>query len=93
MILGRELTIACAPDEQDALINAAAFLDGRMREVQKTGKVIGAERCAIMAALNIAHEYLTLQNDTGQAVADDSRVRSLERKIDLAMQEQQQISL
>jgi cell division protein ZapA len=31
-----------------------------MREIRDTGKVVGVERIAIMAALNIAHELLTI---------------------------------
>ena len=46
------------PDEQEDLLEAARYLDTNMRQIQKTGKIIGAERVAIMAALNIANELL-----------------------------------
>ena len=58
MILGREYRVACGEDEKAALLEAVAFLDGRMREIRDGGKIGGAERIAVMAALNIAHELL-----------------------------------
>jgi len=59
-ILGRDFSVACPPDEQEALLEAATYLDGSMKEIQKTGKIIGAERVAIMAALNITNDLLKL---------------------------------
>ena len=57
-ILGREYRVACGEDEKAALLEAVAFLDARMREIRDGGKVGGAERIAVMAALNIAHDLL-----------------------------------
>ena len=56
--MDRDFTVACEDGEQDDLLAAAAHLDQQMRMIQHSGKVIGHERCAIMAALNIANEYL-----------------------------------
>ena len=58
-ILGREFRIACAESERQELLDAVAYLDRKMREIRDGGKVVGLERIAIMAALNIAHELLT----------------------------------
>jgi cell division protein ZapA len=58
-ILGRAYKVACSREEESALIAAADYLDEKMREIRESSKVIGAERIAIMAGLNLAHELLT----------------------------------
>ena len=57
-ILGREYRVACAEDEQAELLEAVALLDARMREIRDKGRTGGADRIAVMAALNIANELL-----------------------------------
>lgn len=86
-ILSKEYTIACAPAEREALNAAARHLDAKMREIQDTGRVIGAERCAVMAALNMAHELLESRKGTGGNGADvDRRLKFLHSKIDSVLQ-------
>lgn len=60
-ILDKEYRVSCPADERANLESAARFLDGKMREIRNSGKVIGAERIAVMAALNIAHDLLHKQ--------------------------------
>jgi cell division protein ZapA len=60
-ILDKEYRVACEPDEKDGLQDSARMLDQRMREIRQTGRVIGADRIAVMAALNIAYELLKSQ--------------------------------
>ena len=55
-ILGKEYKIVCAPGEQEALIRSAQALDKQMRKIRDTGKVAGADRIAVLAALNLAHD-------------------------------------
>jgi cell division protein ZapA len=57
-LLGRDYKVACKESERAELQDAVAFLDRRMREIRDGGKVAGADRIAVMAALNIAHELL-----------------------------------
>ncbi|SMF96425.1 cell division protein ZapA [Methylomagnum ishizawai] len=57
-ILGKEYPISCPEEEQHDLLLAARYLDEKMRQIRNTGRVIGTERIAVMAALNIAHELL-----------------------------------
>jgi cell division protein ZapA len=57
-LLGRDFKVACKEDERAELADAVALLDRRMREIRETGKVAGAERVAVMAALNLAHDLL-----------------------------------
>lgn len=61
-ILEREYVLACAETERDALLESVAFLNSKMREVRATGNIVGSERVAVLAALNIAHEYLTYKH-------------------------------
>lgn len=65
LILGKEYPVACSPEEQHELLIAARYLDEKMRMIRDTGRVIGTERIAVMAALNIAHEFLQRHQDNG----------------------------
>ena len=58
-ILGRQFSVACNEKEKEELLRTVEFVDARMQGIRENGKVIGVERIAIMAALNIAHELLT----------------------------------
>ncbi|BBP05877.1 cell division protein ZapA [Sulfuriferula plumbiphila] len=91
-ILGREFRVACPAHEQDALLSAAAYLDKKMREIREQGKVIGVERIAVMAALNIAYELLSAREDTGfDITAIKRRMSSMEALLDEAMAEQNEL--
>jgi cell division protein ZapA len=61
-IMGKEYKIACTPDEQNDLIQSAAQLDAQMRKMRDSGRVAGADRIAVMAALNLAHELQLMKN-------------------------------
>ncbi len=60
-ILGKQYKVACPQEERSDLINTAQMLDEQMHEIQDSGKVIGSDRIAVMAALNLAHELVQLQ--------------------------------
>ncbi len=60
-ILDKEYRVSCSAEERKALLEAAQYLNHKMKEVRDTGKVIGMDRIAIMAALNIAHDLLHCQ--------------------------------
>ena len=85
-ILDKEYCIACPADERANLESAARYLDGKMREIRSGGKVIGADRIAVMAALNITHDLLHKQQRLDQA-ADSTRakVRDLLERVDGAL--------
>ena len=57
-IMGREYKVACKEGERAELLDAVAFLDTRMHEIKDGGKITGADRIAVMAALNLANELL-----------------------------------
>lgn len=85
-ILDKDYCIACPADERANLENAARYLDGKMREIRSGGKVIGADRVAVMAALNITHDLLHKQQRLDQE-ADSTRakVRDLLERVDGAL--------
>jgi cell division protein ZapA len=57
-IMGRDYKVACKEGERAELLDAVAFLDARMHEIKDGGKITGADRIAVMAALNLANELL-----------------------------------
>jgi cell division protein ZapA len=93
-IMEKEFVVACPYEERSALLDAAEFLNARMREIRDTGKVVGLDRIAVMAALNLAHEFLKgkdresrLDNGVGQ------RVRALRERVEGALGKSQQLEL
>lgn len=90
-ILGKEYSVVCGSDQKDALQKAASHLNDRMEQIQKSGKVVGAERCAIMAALNITHELLELKEHSADSERVVDRLHALREKLEAAVQEQKQL--
>ena len=89
-IFDRELRVACPPDEQDELLAAVSYLDKKMREISDAGKVVSAERIAIMAALNIAHELLTMKLGGGFDLSEfKNRMQNMRASIDEALTDQE----
>lgn len=82
-ILDREFLIACTPDERPGLIAAAAYLDGKMREVKNAVRAPGLDRIAVLAALNITHELIALKQ-RGAVDADSvaQHVQALKNKLE-----------
>jgi cell division protein ZapA len=70
-ILDREYQVACPPEERLALQDAAKQLDQRMRDIRASGHVIGLERIAVMAALNLSHELLQANKQSELASLPD----------------------
>jgi cell division protein ZapA len=79
--------VACPKNEHDSLNKAAKYLDKKMRNIQKSGRVIDAERCAIMAALNITNDLLIIQQDGGGTKEMGKKLRFLQSKIDTVLQQ------
>ena len=93
IILGKEYTVACPDEKKDELIAAASYLDTNMREIQQSGAVIGTERVAVMAALNIAHDLLSLRTDSGISLEMESRIKKLRRNLEEALDGQAEMEL
>jgi cell division protein ZapA len=91
-ILDKEYQVSCPPSDQEALIKSARYLDESMRKIKSRGNIHGAEKIAVMAALNITHDMLRknlLINETRQTTSE--QVQSLEEKIDLALASSRQL--
>ena len=79
VLLGKEYRVACPPSEQDALLAAVAFVDAKMHDIAEKTKSNIAERIAVMAALNIAHEHLSQQS----VIPEMHTTGSLETTLDI----------
>ena len=74
-LLGREFRVGCPEGEEKQLQSSVDYLNRKLKEVRDTGKVVGNERIAIMAALNIAHEFMSNPGKGGAAAFDASACR------------------
>jgi cell division protein ZapA len=91
-VMGREFRVACTDEEQKGLLEAVDYLNRKMSEIRDNGKVIGLERIAIMAALNIAHELLTVKVGGGFDIAEvKRRMNRMETVLDQAMRDQSKL--
>jgi Uncharacterized protein conserved in bacteria len=84
-IMGREYTVACPAEEHEALVVSADFLNERMNAARRRGKALGAERVAVMVALNLARELLASRGDRRVSAAADEvaeRIQQLGLDID-----------
>lgn len=91
-IMGRDFRVSCREEERQDLLDAVAFLEKRLREVKDGGKVTGAERIAIIAALNITHELLTMRVGNGFDLGDvRRRIASMQATIDRALTDQDEL--
>ena len=91
-IMGREFRVACPEDEQQALLDSVTYLDKKMREIRDAGKVIGVERIAIMAALNIAHEFLGTRLAGSFDIGEyKRRMNAMQAQIDQALADQDEL--
>lgn len=91
-ILDREFLVACTPEERPGLVAAASLVDGKMRELRASARTASADRIAVMAALNIAHELLSMKVGAGFDIGDAKRrINSIEAKLDAAIAQQEKL--
>ena len=60
-ILDKEYQVNCQPEEREALEYSAQLLNEKMEEIRQGSHIIGLERIAVMAALNLAHDLIRSQ--------------------------------
>jgi len=85
-ILDKDYQVACPPDEVTALRESARYLDEKMRAMKESTSVFGLDRLAVMAALNIANDYLSQTQRTEDVVSDhNSDIQDLGGKLDSAL--------
>jgi cell division protein ZapA len=82
-VLERDYTVGCPADRVDSLKAAAALLDAQMREIQGSNKTVSLERVAVLAALNIAHDYQMLMDSRKVSDGEIGRhMGDMNRKLD-----------
>ena len=93
-ILEKEYPVACLPEERSELLDSAESLMVKMREIRAAGNIVGRERIAVMAALNLAHELLKLRGRGDAADSDVSqKIRQLRERVESALSRGQQLEL
>jgi cell division protein ZapA len=95
MILDKEYLVACPPEEERVLQASARHLSDKMSEIRKSGKVVGIDRIAVMAGLNIAHEAIESGIGPGADMSSDagSRLKKLNKTIDRVLAQYRQAEL
>ena len=93
-ILEKEYFVACPYEERSDLLDSAEYLNSKMREIRDSLKMVGLDRIAVMAALNLANELLRVRNQ-GQKLDHDfgGRVRALRERVESALAEGPQLEL
>jgi cell division protein ZapA len=84
-ILEKEYRVACPAEEKESLLASARMLNTKLNEIKSKGAVIGTERIAVMAALNMSHELLNGQSLIDEHEKLNDRIDSLSDRIDNTM--------
>ena len=93
-ILEKEYYITCPIEERSDLLDSAEFLNAKMREIRDGGKVVGLDRIAVIAALNMANELLRFRNRDSNLETDvGGRLRILRERVESALEKGQQLEL
>lgn len=93
-ILEKEYHVACPTDEQADLLASADLLNRKMREIRDSGKVVGLDRVAVMAALNLANELLKAKSqDEELKNIIGLRIRTMRERLDSALGPVKQLNL
>ncbi len=93
-ILEKEYHVACPPDERSDLLDSADMLNRKMREIRDSGKVVGLDRIAVMAALNLTNELLKSRGRDEESDAElAARLRSMRERVESALARGQQLEL
>ncbi len=93
-ILDKEYQVACPLDERTDLLDSAEVLNAKMLEIRNSGRVVGLDRIAVMAALNMANDLLHAQAKDRQIEGDlSSRLRDISDRVDSVLGESKQLDL
>ncbi len=93
-ISGKEYQIACPESEKSALIASAKMLNDNMEDIRATGKVVGLDRIAVMAALNLANDLIKLQNTEDNGAEDtNKKLMQMKEKVNAFLDEDRQLDL
>lgn len=93
-ILDKEYLVACPPEERTDLLDSAEALNAKMREIRDTGTIVGLDRIAVMAALNMANDLLHAQARDNEIEGDlSNRLKLISDRVDNVLSDSQQLSL
>ncbi|HZD53415.1 MAG TPA: cell division protein ZapA [Woeseiaceae bacterium] len=93
-ILEKEYQVSCPANERTDLLDSAELLNARMREIRDSGKVVGLDRIAVMAALNMANELLHARaRDRELEGAVGNRLRLMSDRVESVLQTNKQLEL
>ncbi|WP_129775026.1 cell division protein ZapA [Peristeroidobacter soli] len=92
-ILEKEYQVACLPEERSELLDSAEFLNGKMRDIRDAGNIVGLDRIAVMAALNLAHELLKRNRNEAIESEVSERVKQMRERVESALSRGQQLPL
>ncbi|MCV6606235.1 MAG: cell division protein ZapA [Porticoccaceae bacterium] len=86
-ILDKEYQVSCPQDERVALLDSARVLDQRMRNIKNSGSVLGLERIAVMAGLNLTYDLMKVQQEGAMGDETRQRLQDLNNSLDDALQQ------
>ena len=93
-ILEKEYPVACLPEERSELLDSAEYLNVKMREIRDAGNIVGLDRIAVMAALNLANELIRAQGqDEELKNIVGLRIRAMREQLDSALGPAKQLNL
>jgi cell division protein ZapA len=93
-ILDKEYQVACPPEERTDLLDSAEVLNAMMLEIRDSGRVVGLDRIAVMAALNMANDLLHAQARDRLLEGDlSARLKSISDRVDSVLGGSQQLDL
>ncbi|ORU90382.1 MAG: Z-ring-associated protein ZapA [Cycloclasticus sp. symbiont of Poecilosclerida sp. M] len=85
-ILDKEYRISCTEDERLSLETSAQYLDNKMSEIRKSGRIVGLDRIAVMAGLNITHDLITEGGEKDGLNLDlTGKINALSNKVEFAL--------
>ena len=93
-ILNREYTVKCNPHEVSSLQESASYLNEQMQKMKKNSKLNSGDQIAVITALNIAHELISLKNQQTNSIQNMSdRIHNLQNKIEIFLAEEQEVTV
>lgn len=92
-ILDKDYQVACPANERTDLLDSAEILDNKMREIRDSGRIVGLDRIAVMAALNMAHDLMHAQERSKAIEGDIDRIKLISDRVDSVLSGTQQLDL
>ena len=86
-ILDKDYRVACPSSEKEGLKASAELLNNRLNEIKESGSVLGTERIAVMAALNLSHEVVTGKQIREEHADLDARISRLSDRIESSIRQ------